>query len=236
MADKKMTGREVLEEAMRQYDQSYCEAFPPCEDEIDLGADYRSRMDKLMRRSKHRFWHSLYKIGGYVAVLALVIGIAFASPTVLHGEHKLTSTLYSHTTVGDRTITWFKFLPDTDGAPKYLETLFAPTYVPEGFVLVEQETYRYYKEYLFYVFENADGDRIYFTQETISHGVGYDPTIRTIEILQVHDFEVVYVSGGEGNIDLFWSNHGYAFQLEVPNTFSKEECIKILDFVQKVRE
>ena len=55
MSKKKMTGREVLEEALRGCCSAYCDQYPRYEGEIDLGDDYENYMNNLIKRSKNPF-------------------------------------------------------------------------------------------------------------------------------------------------------------------------------------
>ena len=236
MNEKERSGRARLKEALEQYDKEFFDQFPTCEENIHISQKHLKKMNHILRKSQSTWLKRLGTIGKCAAVFAIVLLIVCKNDIFTYGEHKFTSTLYSYTNEGLHEITWYKFLPDDDSAPKFLNTLFEPTYIPEGFELVEQKTQRYYAKNHSYWFENAAGEDIWFTQTTLSHGVGYNTSIRTVEILQVRDFEVLYVSGGEGNIDLFWSNYGYTFKLNLPCGFTKDECMKIFDSIQKVRE
>lgn len=236
MSEKEISGRKRLKEALEQYEMTFLDEFSTTEEEIYYSKKHRRKMDHILKRARFSWLTPFEKIGKCVAILAVVFLLAFSKDVFSYGEHKYTSELYSYTMEELPDVTWYCFFREEEGAPEFLETLFEPTYIPEGFELVEQKTQRYYAKNHSYWFENAAGEDIWFTQTTLSHGVGYNTSIRTVEILQVRDLEVLYVSGGEGNIDLFWSNYGYTFKLNLPCGFTKDECMKIFDSIQKVRE
>ena len=57
MSKKKMTGREVLEEALRGCCSTYCDQYPRYEGEIDLGDDYEKVLEdeqKHIREAKRK--------------------------------------------------------------------------------------------------------------------------------------------------------------------------------------
>ena len=78
MSKKKMTGREVLEEALRRYCSVYCDQYPRYEGEIDLGDDYENYMNNLIKRSKNPFQRYFNTIGKRVAGIAAALLIVFS--------------------------------------------------------------------------------------------------------------------------------------------------------------
>ena len=236
MVDKEKAGRERLEKALSIYEEDLMQEFPPENGDVSWSEQHEAEIEKLIRRSKKQHLKKLIGIGKIAAVFAIVLCVIFKNDIFTYGEKKYTSTLYSYTNEGLREITWYKFLPDDDSAPKFLNTLFEPTYIPEEFELIEQKTQRYYVKEHSYWFENEAGEDIRFNQNTITRSVGFNTKMQTVEILQVRDIEVVCAISNEEGITLFWSNYGYTFRLKVPQGFTKEECMKIFDSIQKVRE
>ena len=238
MSEKEISGRKRLKEALEQYEMTFLNEFSTTEEEIYYSKKHRRKMDHILKRARFSWLTPFEKIGKCVAILAVVFLLAFSKDVFSYGEHKYTSELYSYTMEELPDVTWYRFSREEEGAPKVLETLFEPTYIPENFELVGQHTSRNFQKTHSYCFENVNGADIWFFQNTLSYGVGLNEAKRTIEILQVDDIEVVYATAtdDEGSTILFWGNYGYTFRLQVPNTFSKEECIKILKSIQKVRE
>ena len=78
MSKKKMTGRKVLEEALRGCCSTYCDQYPRYEGEIDLGDDYENYMDNLIKRSKNLFRRYFNTAGRRVAGIAAAMLIAFS--------------------------------------------------------------------------------------------------------------------------------------------------------------
>ena len=232
MNDQKMTGREVLEEAMRQYDMTYCDSFPPCEEEINLGRVYDEKMSKLIKKSKNPFWYYIRKIGKMAAMLVLVLGVVMGMSLISHGERKISSDLYAkpHIVRPDYLI---YYCTSSEDAPKKIETKFELTYIPEGYILTDRHSY--YKKVITIWYEDGQGNIITFEQKLLSSGVGVDLTKDTVETIRIRDVNVLCIRGG-GITVFFWGNYGYTFRLNFYGECSQEEIVRMIESMQKVRD
>ena len=53
MTEKEISGRNKLREAMRICDLTYCNKFPPSNQEIHYSRKYLRKIDKLIKKSKN---------------------------------------------------------------------------------------------------------------------------------------------------------------------------------------
>lgn len=122
----------------------------------------------------------------------------------------------------------FSFDPEQAAtAPEYIEKVYKPTYIPEGF----SEDFAYVDiGYVCYIWLSESGESISFDQMTIpndSEGPAPDAEQSTVETLNLNGYEVFCVSReGEGTI-YYWTDNAYFYQLYYGVSISREEGNKI---------
>ena len=236
MNDKELSGRERLKEALEQYDKEFFDQFPVEEEKFYFSKKHRKKMNRILRRAQFPWMRRLGMIGKYVAIIAIVLFITCNNDILTYGESKFTSEFYSYTTEGRPNVVWYCFpIEDIAKAPKTIETLFEVTYIPEGYELVEHQVSIYKYKNNTYRYENADGDYILFQQNALSRGVGFQLPHWTLEEVQYQDIMILYAVH-EKQTTIYWGNYGYSFKLSFSDSLPKEECMKIFDSIQKVRE
>ena len=234
MTDKECSGRDVLKEALRQSDLTYCDEFPQSELEMTFDNNKFRKMERQIKRSQRHWGRFLLRIGKYAAVFILMVGVILGGTISVYGESKFTADLYAEPYFVNPSLMIYRFSYSTEGAPKKLEELFAPTYVPDGYILTEKKLSVYRRD-LIYRYENEEGDCIIFEQMTISHGVGFDINKTVVEVLKIRDLDVVYAES-DGLTTMFWGNYGYAFKISLYGKFAKEEAFQVFESIRKVRE
>ena len=106
-------------------------------------------------------------------------------------------------------------------------------YLPEGFELVGETMWSPSYDRIY-----SDGNRkIIFKQKMYSHETFndfvLDNTNSQIEYIQVNDIQVVYLYKND-RISIIWKNNKYTFQLILNFNLPKEECIKIIEYVDEI--
>ena len=151
-----------------------------------------------------------------------------------YGERKFAVNL--QTSQGHSNVTWYRFSSKYgEEVLRDFETLFELTYIPEGFVLVEHLVCPRGATQIIHIYENAKGEEICFEQALLSHGRGFNKDQWDVDILQIRDLDVVYGTQLKKKV-LFWGNYGYSFSISVYGSFSQEECLKMLESVEKIKE
>lgn len=115
-------------------------------------------------------------------------------------------------------------------APHEIESVYHISHIPEGFVLaVENSSISLYTS----IWISDDGAYMQYTQRVLPNnptednwiGIDYveDPTVITIE-----GYAVQIIPGKENDMWI-WTNNAYVFTLEIPDSLSKDEAIKIFE-------
>ena len=131
MSKKKMTGREVLEEALRVCCSTYCDQYPRYEGEIDLGDDYENYMDNLIRRSKNPFQRYFNTLGRRVAGIAAAMLIAFSCAMTVKAVREPVVEFF--TNIYEKFVEIIFGEDDIAKAPDTIETVYTLGFIPDGY-------------------------------------------------------------------------------------------------------
>ena len=107
-------------------------------------------------------------------------------------------------------------------APKTLEELYQPTYLPEGYVYVSEEWLDAQKHTYW---KNADGHTLCFAQIPLKEEFVFEDG--TFEERTIAGMTAIYNSDGNQHV-YFWCYNNYAFTLTLSEDLSKEEIELIL--------
>lgn len=192
----------------------------PSEEDIEYSftTDFERKSEKLIRKSRSRYWHHVNttakKLLIAAIITALLVGSAIAISWVSEGSIKLFM---------NSTGTNYYFTVDEDAikkAPKDLETIYSPGYIPRGFNVAEVTVS---DGHVSHVYESADKHRIEFIQEKMpddpSDAFDCYPTVADSKVYNVvlngYDIIEIIYNDGNGNsaIMMVWRSEDYFFSL-----------------------
>lgn len=149
------------------------------------------------------------------AILAMLVTTALAVPAVREG-------IIRFFTKNAGTHYEFSFDPEQAAtAPEYIEKVYKPTYIPEGFF---EDTVFIDPSYVCYFWYSESGEAITFDQMPIpndTEGPAPDAEEVTVEILNLDGYQVFVV---HAEIVMYhWTDNEYFYLLTVPTTLSTED-------------
>jgi len=205
----KVIERSVLKEALLQYIDEEIAALP--ESEEDFSPEHERRMAKLFARSEKPYYRFIITRARRVAVMVVAIllslSITVTSVTALReGFVNFVVTAYEK---------FSRIFVSGSGEeeifPTAIETKYAPTEVPDGYVLVETTDFP-----ILYQLKYTDpttGNSLHFKQIVIE-GTHYTVDTEGVvaETVMLGEIEALYYANkGMGNI--LWMYQGYSFRI-----------------------
>lgn len=116
------------------------------------------------------------------------------------------------------------------GSPEGWINDYYPTYLPEGYYLLDTKSSDYTK---IAMFMNQDNKLLIFTQDTNNMGMNNDSEYSDVELVPINDNEG-FMTNKDGIISINWSENGVVFSLEGAEEMSL--MIKIAEKIKKVSE
>lgn len=229
MTDKKMTGREIFEEAMKQYDKTYCDEFPPIEAELQFDEECEKNLRKLVRRLNNPFRNYFNTAGRRAAGIAAAILVFFGCSMTVSAVHKPVVEFF--TNAYEKLVEFFFDDKSIANAPATIETVYTLGYVPEGYELVD---FCQYSKKVHSEWRNNDS-RLNLIQFTLNGEYSFDNEYSDYYIMAYDNFHIACIEKYDTK-KMFWNNSEYAFELTVPSTFTEEECLLIIDSIIKSSE
>ena len=226
MSKKKMTGREVLEEALRGCCSTYCDQYPRYEGEIDLGDDYENYMNNLIKRSKNPFQRYFNTIGKRVAGIAAAILIVFSCSMTVSAVREPVVEFF--TNIYEKFVEIFFEEDDIENAPNSIETVYTLDFVPEGYMFESCLINTHNTEFL-WIDENHG--RIVFSQYLLNSKTLVDYEDTEYAICKIGDYDVIYIIKYD-YITYFWNNNEYAFSLTIPLNQEFDDIIACIESVK----
>ena len=223
MTDKKMTGREILIAAMEQYDITYCDEFPPIEAELQFDEECEKNLRKLIRRLNNPFRNYFNTAGRRVAGIATAILVFFGCSMSVSAVRK--SVVEFFTNVYEQLVEFFYDDESIANAPSTIETVYTLGYVPEGYELKEIERY---STRINYILRNEHGSEIVFSQKVLDGVVTLDNEKSNYSITYSSGIKIGYIE--KLGVKAFeWNSSEYKFSLTIPDDFSLEECMILIE-------
>lgn len=228
VCSKNIVGDALLDKVLEQF------ADVPTEDEIDytFSKDFENRMNRLLQKTQdptpsavlHFTSYTLKRVVLIAALVAVLAATAFAAPVI----QKFFVQFFVEDASYGYAIT---FDPEQAAtAPKQIETVYKPHYIPKNFEAINDECGIGVTNYWF---GNAENEHILFSQFTIED-VTYEnnwlqfnanATERSsatlsgykVEIL-THDECIIYI----------WTDSAYLYTLQVPSWLAITEVESII--------
>lgn len=191
----------------------------PDEDDIDysFSEGFEKKATELIKKSRSKAWYHVNttakKLLIAAIVTALLAGSAMAIPSVREGLLKF----FAH----DTGINYY-FTVDEDAvknAPKELEIVYSPSYIPDGYELVNETVCSGFASFTYIT---SDGDLLDFTQEKMPDDPTYDvgPYIDSeegkIEYIDLNGYKVIQIVSdepGEETVSFIWTSEDYFFHI-----------------------
>ena len=227
MSKKRMNGREVLEEALRQCCADYCEEIPRSEEDIDLGEDYEKYMNSLIRRSKKPFRRCFDTAGkraaGIAAAFLVMIGCTMSVSAVRKPIVGFLTNTY------DKYVELFFDENDIEKAPTKIETVYTLGAVPEGYV---QESTFLNEVRSSITWINDKNHQIILTQTVLDGNITVDNEHNELETVEMNGMTVIYIVTQHYRC-YFWNDNEYQFSLDLSTEISHEMALNMIGSMVK---
>ena len=224
----------IFEEAL--LDSALLEfAGVPSEEDIEYSftTDFERKSEKLIRKSRSRYWHHVNttakKLLVAAIITALLVSSAMAIPAVREGLIKF----FMHNTGIN-----YYFTVDEDAvknAPKELEIIYSPSYIPAGFELIDETVCSGFASYTYLT---PDGRMIDFNQEKLpddpNYAVGSNPDAEysDVDYVEMNGYKVIQFIFDDDSVELAWTNEEYFFRLYCTAPVTLDEAKQIFYGIQ----
>lgn len=230
MLKKKMTGREVLEEALRRCCSGYCDQYPRYEGEIDLGEDYENYMNNLIKRSKNpfpRYFNTMgRRVAGIVASILIVFGCSMAVSAVREPIVEFLVDVYTEF------IEIYFSDDDIAKAPDTIETVYVLGTVPDGYKI---DQFLIYNLFTSLTWVNENGDRLVLSQNCLGGSLILDAEGTNYDVVEWKNQKIICAEK-YGRRFFFWNSTEYAFSLIVSSDISVDEVLALIDSLTEYNE
>jgi hypothetical protein len=232
MNNSQAYGKFRLQEAIRQYECEYYASLPQSEEPLCYSKRYRKKMQALCKKS--RFYPTFTrpmprarKCAAVVLLSALILatGLFSVGATRNAVTEWFVKVYESFTEI-------FSIRSNTAAAPDSIETVYAPTVLPDNYTLCDEY---FAQSETKLTWENASGEHIFFIQATLHSKATVDNEETEHDTLNI-DGTKCYLVKKKGKICIYWSTKEYAFSLVVPETVSAEQYSAIIASVGKRNE
>lgn len=230
MSKKKMTGREVLEEALRVCCSTYCDQYPRYEGEIDLGDDYENYMDNLIRRSKNPFQRYFNTLGRRVAGIAAAMLIAFSCAMTVKAVREPVVEFF--TNIYEKFVEIIFGEDDIAKAPDTIETVYTLGFIPDGYEMDRFFIDQYMTKM---TWKNENGDRLVLSQGILDGSFIIDTEESNNHIIEWNNKKIA-CSEKYGTKHFFWNSDEYEFSLTMSSNISEEEALALIDSLKKYNQ
>lgn len=228
MTAKEQKGKEILKEALGDYELSFDEKYPPEEMDVVFSKKYQKMMNRMLsgkQKNHSEFLNTSWKrVAAFIVAFAMVLGCsmtvkAFREPVVGF-----------FTNIYEKIIEIFFDDDDIAKAPSEIETVYTLGYVPEGY---EMEVYyiNEYRNFSRIVFSNEENE-IELSQYTLDSKTGLDNENANYKCIYIDDMKVAMIEKYTQRC-LYWNTDEYAFSLIVDTKVSEDECIAIIQSISE---
>ncbi len=210
----------ILEETLLASALADYSDVPP-EEEIDysFSEKFEQKAGELIKKSRSKAWHHVNTTAKKLLIAAIIAALLATSAMAVPEVREEVMKIFAHDTG-----TYYYFTADEDAvknAPKEIELIYSPTYIPAGFAQ-SNVTYSRDRNFVSFEYSSTDGDYISYKQETMPDAPSYDvgPYVESegskIEYIRLngHDvMQIVFGKPGEEAVVFLWTNEEYFFTL-----------------------
>ncbi len=202
--------------------------YPPIEDEIQYSEKYLKYIDRLTRQTKNPLYKYFGTVRRRVAGIAVAAMILFSCTMTVSAIRAPVVEFF--TNVYERFVEILFDEDDIAKVPDTIETIYTLRSVPEEYAFFDMNINQVASTI---TWVNIDEKRIIFSQYTLNGNMFFDNENSNFEIFYINDIKYVCINK-MGTKKLYWNTEEYSFALSVPNVFSIEECIKLIESMIKV--
>lgn len=206
----------------------------PAEDELpyEFSPQFQKWAAKLIRKTRNPAWYYVNTTFKKVLIAAVILCILAATAMAIPAVREKIIDFFFTEHEERYGIT---FDPDAAAAaPRQIASVYTPTFVPDGYDLVDQNATEFsvYRLWL-----STDGQLIYYTQDIIPEnatsdnwiGIDAENAKQTSQIIGEYLVEIVWL---EESYSLHWTDNAYVYSLELPNSISQETMAEIFSSIQ----
>lgn len=231
MTDKKKTAFEkaLTDAVLARYQKTIAEDSEP----VVLSDSYKQAIEGLTRKTERKTWKYVNKTWKRILIAAILLFLL--AGTAVAAVPALREGLIRFFTHDNGVAFTFEFTQeDLDRAPKEIETYYAPSYVPDGFVLVDHS---FASDSLDYLYFDAAGDTYYYSQSVLwqydidpnnpdgilsQHTVNSENVIVEDVVLQGYQVKIIHMllpdlGEHEEETVALWTDHQYFYEVGAPN-------------------
>ena len=231
--------KSLLDVAMEEY------ADIPAEQDIDItfSQTFERKMTQLVHNEKRKTWHYVNTTAKKIILVALLsllllMSVAAAVPAIREGIIKF----FTH---NDGVAFTFEFAEDDVAkAPKEIETIYAPAYIPTGFsATIEDRSPNSFTR----IYENESGQVIAYRQliiwekpaeftvlENAQAVLGVDSEDATTQSMVVDGYEVMLITTQNNRATIYlWTDYDYFYVID-SDLMDTNEIIKMILSVQSI--
>ena len=219
---KNKKGKDVLKKAFSEYDRIDFENLPDMETEVPDDEFFENELQKILQKRQRNSWKTFSK---HAIGIAAAFMIFLGSLTVVADGIVVSwiSEFYeTHVKI------YFED-DDVQKAPTTLETIYMPTYIPDGYILKQHLTEI---EWAQSTWLNEFENRISLYQNILDNQITIDTENSNFQTLFVDDLKIA-ISFAQDKKSYFWNTNEYFFSLITSKDISDEEIILIIKSLQK---
>ena len=220
-------GKSRLQEAIRRYETEYYRSLPEIEEPIRYSDRYLKKMEKLCRRSRKALTFPNLGFKKSVAVALLTAMILLTSIFSVTATRSAVTEWFIN--VYESFTEIFSVRKDAPTKPDSIETVYAPTVLPEGYTLTDEYLVKSESKF---TWENAAGDRIFFIQTPLNSKTTFDNDGTVSETIFIANVRC-YLVRKKGKVCIYWNTKEYSFTLIVPETVTYDQYAAMIGSIQK---
>lgn len=238
----------MIKDVLMPFEQALLEAYaeefndipPEDECEVEFSPAFLANVQKINKKAQKNHWKKSKVILRRVALIAAILAALLLTACSIPAVREVFKDLFIDFFIADQK-THYEFTYDpaeVANAPKNIETAYAPTYLPDGFV-EEEGVLSVSTVILNWCKREADGsaDWITFLQSVFpddpssGEGISYNAENASTSWLALGGGEVLRIED-ERSISYVWSTSEYQFNIICDKTVGDAEIQRIFNSIQ----
>lgn len=225
-----MTGRDILEEAIKQYDKTYCDTFLSIDKDLPFDEECEKNLRKLMRRLNNPFRLYFNTVGRRIAGVAAVLLIAFGCSMPVKAVRE--PVVEFITNVYEKCVEFIYGEENLATAPNTIETVYTLGFIPDGY---EMDRFFIGRDTASMTWKNENGDRLVLSQGILFGSIIIDTEGSNFEVI-IWNGEKFTVAEKHGIKSIIWYTDEYEFSLTMPSNISNEDAFVFIDSLKKYNQ
>lgn len=210
----------------------------PSEEDIEysFSQGFEQKAEKLIKKCGTAAWHHVNTTAKKLLIAAIITALLATSAMAIPPVREALLKFFVHNTGIN-----YYFTVDEDAiknAPKELEIVYSPSYIPDGYELVDETVCSGFASYTYLT---PDGDLLDFTQEKMpddpNYAVGSSPDaerskVDYVEIKGYKVIQLIWDQPGDEAVSLIWTNEDYFFSIFCTAPVTLDEAKQIFYGIQ----